>query len=211
MHDLFLKENKNENLNINAINKIFIRIKDKKDSSFLEIKKLIEEKIVNSFIKYRKEVNMEKDYNMIVTPPTLNNIILYYYCFFKQIISGKNLNLFNSIFNESIKNFLKNIFPNILNLKYLNDIKKEKIYIHPSTIYNLYKNQLLLIDNGQYIKILINENINKEILYHFLPNFDSKEKNELNDNEFYYENNYLKDILLSKPIRFIFINEKIIY
>ena len=205
IYDLFLKENNkiiNNILDINIVNKYYIEIKDKK-SSFLELEEIIEEKIVKKIIKYRREVKIGKDFNTIILPQSLNNIILYYYSFFKQIITGYNLNLFNLLFNEQISSFIKNIYPIILNLKYLSNIKKEKIYIKPSTIYNLYRNQLLLIDNGNYIKILVNDKINKETLNHFMTNYDLKLQNDIEFTPDFY---YLKNIIINKPIKFEFID-----
>lgn len=205
IYDLFLKENNkiiNNIPDINIVNKYYIEIKDKK-SSILELETIIKERIVNTIIKYRREVKIGKDFNTIIIPQSLNNIILYYYCFFKQIITGYNLNLFNLLFNEQISSFIKNIYPIILNLKYLSNIKKEKIYIKPSTIYNLYRNQLLLIDNENYIKILINDKINKETLNHFIINYDLKYQNDIEFTPDYY---YLKNIIINKPIKFEFID-----
>ena len=202
IYDLFLKENNNNIPDINIVNKYYIEIKDKK-SSFLELEKAIKERIVNTIIKYRREVKIGKDFNTIILPQSLNKIILYYYCFFKQIITGYNLNLFNLLFNAQISSFIKNIYPIILNLKYLSNIKKEKIYIKPSTIYNLYRNQLLLIDNGNYIKILINDKINKETLNHFIINYDLKYQNDIEFTPDFY---YLKNIIINKPIKFEFID-----
>lgn len=193
IYDLFLKEN-NKSINnipdINIVNKYYIEIKDKK-SSFLEMENIIKEKIINTIIKYRREVKIGKDFNTIILPQSLNNIILYFYCFFKQIICGYNLNLLNILFNEQNSSLIKNIYPIILNLKYLSNIKKEKIYIRPSTIYSLHRNQLLLIDNGNYIKILVNDKINKETLNHFIINYDLKYQNDI---EFTSDFNYLKKI-----------------
>ena len=205
IYDLFLKENNkiiNNIPDINIVNKYYIEIKDKK-SSILELETIIKERIVNTIIKYRREVKIGKDFNTIIIPQSLNNIILYYYCFFKQIITGYNLNLFNLLFNEQISSFIKNIYPIILNLKYLSNIKKEKIYIKPSTIYNLYRNQLLLIDNENYIKILINDKINKETLNHFIINYDLKYQNDIEFTPDFY---YLKNIIINKPIKFEFID-----
>ena len=207
IYDLFLKEDNkiiNNIPDINIVNKYYIEIKDKK-SSFLELETIIKERIVNTIIKYRREVKLGKNINTIILPQNLNNIILYYYCFFKQIISGYNLNLFNLLFNEQISSFIKNIYPIILNLKYLSNIKKEKIYIKPSTIYNLYRNQLLLIDNGNYIQILINDKINKETLNHFIINYDLKYQNDIVFTPDFY---YLKNIIINKPIKFEFIDNK---
>jgi hypothetical protein len=205
IYDLFLKENNkiiNNIPDINIVNKYYIEIKDKK-SSILELETIIKERIVNTIIKYRREVKIGKDFNTIIIPQSLNNIILYYYCFFKQIITGYNLNLFNLLFNEQISSFIKNIYPIILNLKYFSNIKKEKIYIKPSTIYNIYRNQLLLIDNGNYIKILINDKINKETLNHFIINYDLKYQNDIEFTPDFY---YLKNIIINKPIKFEFID-----
>ena len=209
IYDLFIKENmKNNNIiDINFINKIFIEINNKNESPFLEIEKNLKEKLVNTIIKYRREVNNGKDFNMILMPSTLKNICLYYFSFFKQIISGQNLNLFNLLFNEPITTFIKNIYPNILSLKYSPNNKKEKFYLKPSTIYNLHRNQLLLIDNGNYINLLINDKINEKIINHFLINYDIKESNKSFDFEFFCENNYLKNIVINKPIKYIFIND----
>ena len=208
IYDLFLKENKSNNIyDINLINKIYVEIKNKKEfSSFYGVEKNFRIKIENSIIKYRKEVNYGKDFNMIIIPPMLNNIILYYYSFIKQIIFGENLNLFNLLFSGNINIFIKNIYPNILNLLYSQDNKIEKFYLKPSTIYNLVRNQLLLIDNGMYIYILINDKIDINILNHFFHNFEIIDKNKY-EIEFCCENNYIKNITLNKPIQFIFINE----
>ena len=191
------------NVDINIINKIFII---NNNSLIIKIEKILKEKLVNTIIKYRKEVKKEKDFKMIIIPSKIRNFILYYYSFFKQIISREKF-LFNSLFNEKIEIFIKNIYPNILNLSYLSNDKKEKIYLMPSTIYYLRRNQLLLIDDGKNIKILINDNVNKEILNHYFINYHLKEKNELNDIEFFCENNYLKNIISNKPIIIEYINE----
>ena len=129
------------NVDINIINKIFIK---NNNSLIIKIEKILKEKLVNTIIKYRKEVKKEKDFKMIIIPSKIRNFILYYYSFFKQIISREKF-LFNSLFNEKIEIFIKNIYPNILNLSYLSNDKKEKIYLMPSTIYYLRRNQLLLI------------------------------------------------------------------
>ena len=205
IYDYFLKENKNMNNNndLNIINKIFIEIKGN-ISHFLEVEKIIKEQIINSIIKYRREVNLGKDFFMILIPHKIRNIILYYYSFFKQIISGENLDLFNSLFHDTIKSFIKNIYPNILCLKYLSDTKKEDYYLIPSSIDNLYRDQLLLIDNDKYIKLLINDKVKEDIINHYLINYD---KNELNDIEFTPDCSYLKKVVLNKPIKIQYINE----
>ena len=203
IYELLIKENND----INIINKIYIDIQNKKNTSFIEIEQIFKEKIINSIIKYRREVKMGKDINMIIIPPTLKYIILYCYCFFKQILSGYNLNLFNLLFNGPIISFIKNVYPNIISLKYIPKIKKEKFYLKPSTIYNIKKNQLLLIDNGQYINLLINDKINKEIINHYLLNFNLKENIELNEIEFNFDSYFLQNLIINKPIKIEFIKD----
>ena len=215
IYDFFEKENKKLNCknDINIINKVYNDIKNK-NSAFFDIEKKIKEKIVNTIIKYRREVYMGKDFYMILIPHSIRNIILYFYSFFKQVISGENLNLFNSLFNDKNISFIKNIYPNILSLKYLPDNKKEEFHLRPSSIWYIHRNQLLLIDNGEYIKIIINDKVNGKTLKHFLINFELNNENEkkelLNDNndiEFYTDNNYLKTITVNKPFEIEYINE----
>ena len=61
----------------------------------------------------------------------------------------------------------------------------------------------MLIDNGNYIKVLINDKINKETLNHFIINYDLKYQNDI---EFSPDLYYLKNIIINKPIKFEFID-----
>ena len=63
----------------------------------------------------------------------------------------------------------------------------------------------MLIDNGNYIQILINDKINKETLNHFIINYDLKYQNDIVFTPDFY---YLKNIIINKPIKFEFIDNK---
>ena len=63
----------------------------------------------------------------------------------------------------------------------------------------------MLIDNGNYIQILINDKINKETLNHFIINYDLKYQN---DRVFTPDFYYMKNIIINKPIKFEFIDNK---
>ena len=187
--------------NFASINKLFCDISNKKDILFL---KIIQD------IKTKMKVNFAKNYsfgyekNNIYTPLSCKFFPLFFYSFVKQISNGTNLNLFNLLYDSPIITFMKNIYPTLLNLGYKKNKQEEIIHLHPLSINYLERNQLLLIDDGLYITLLINNEINKSKKEHFFKNYDEKNKNFT----FYVESQILKKIIINKPMKIFFINNE---
>ncbi len=119
-------------------------------------------------------------------------------------LSYKILNLFNILYDSPIATFMKNIYPTLLNLGYKLKKQEEVIYLHSLSILFLERNQLLLIDDGMYITILINNEINKRKKEHFFKTFDEKNSKFT----FYSESPVLKDIINNKPMKIIFLDDE---
>lgn len=187
--------------NFASINKLFLDISNKKDILLLKIIKDIQNKI---------KVNLAKNYrfgdekNNIYTPLSCKFFPLFLYSFVKQISNGTNLNLFNILYDSPIATFMKNIYPTLLNLGYKLKKQEEVIYLHSLSILFLERNQLLLIDDGMYITILINNEINKRKKEHFFKTFDEKNSKFT----FYSESPVLKDIINNKPMKIIFLDDE---
>lgn len=119
------------------------------------------------------EVTIAKNYrfreerNNIYIPLSYKTFPLYFYSFVKQISNGDNLNLFNLLYGSPIITFMKNIYPNLFKLAYNIKKKEETFNLLPLSIIYLERDQLLLIDDGLYITILINNEINKRKKEHF--------------------------------------------
>ena len=199
-HIAELNLNKN---NFASINKLFIDISDKKDTQFLKVIKDIEMQIkINSAKNYRFG---EERYN-IFTPLSCRNFSIYFYSFIKQISIGDNLNLFNILYDGPISTFIKNVYPTLLGLG-LKCKKKEEIFnLHPLSVQNLERDQLLLHDNGVYITLLINNEINKRKKEHYLKNFDENNKNKICD--FFVESPILIDIIDKKPMKILYLDDE---
>ena len=116
------------------------------------------------------------------------------------------MNLFNLIYDSPLEIFMKNIYPNLLNSGYKLKKKEETFSLHPLSLLNVERNQLLLIDDGLYITILINNEINNRKKEHFFKNFDEKNKKFT----FFVESPILKDIIKNKPIKYIFLDDEMI-
>ena len=199
-HTINLNLDKN---NYASINKLFINISNKKDTNFFKFIKDIQTKIRINFAKNFQFA--DEKYN-IYLPISCKYFVLYFYSFVKQISNGENLNLFNLIYDSPLEIFIKNIYPNLLNLGYKIKKEEEIFYLHPLSLINVERNQLLLIDDGLYITILINNEINKRKKEHFFKNFDEKNKKFT----FCAKSPILKDIIKNKSIKYIFIDDEII-
>ena len=190
--------------NFASINKLFIDISNKKESLFLKVIK---------DIKNRIKMNLAKNYrfgeeiNNIYRPISCKNFSLYFYSFVKQISNGDNLHLFNLLYDSPITIFMKNIYPNLFRLGYKLKKKEETINLRPLSMIYLERNQLLLIDDGLYITILINNEINKRKKEHFFKKFDEKNKKY----EFFVEpSSILINIINNKPMKIIFLDDETI-
>ena len=160
--------------NFVSINKLFCNINNKKDTLFLKIIKDIKTKMR---VNFAKNYSFGYEKNNIYTPLSCKFFPLFFYSFVKQISNGTNLNLFNLLYDSPIITFMKNIYPTLLNLGYNKNKQEEMIYLHPLSINYLERNQLLLIDDGLYITLLINNEINKSKKEHYFKNYDEKNKN----------------------------------
>jgi hypothetical protein len=155
------------------------------------------------------KVNMGKNFrfgferNNIYIPFSCRNIPLYFYSFLKQISNGSNLNLFNLLYDSPVKVFIKKIYPNLINLGYKSKKKEDVIKLNPLTVLSLERNQLLIYDDGIYISLLINSEINKRKKEHFFNVFDEKNKKF----EFFTENKKILDIIKDKPMKIIFLDD----
>ena len=196
---------------IYAINKLFVDIKNKGSlySNFLALKKESEKQIIETIFKYDLDVVFKTKSKHLRIPSKLNNFMLYFYCFFKTILTGNNLNIINSLYNDDITTFIKNLYPNLLSIKYNTLNKKETFFLKGLTVYYLNKKQLLLIDDGNVITIIINEKVDKDILNHFIINYnENMSEKTLNNFEFNCENMFLQNIVKNKAIKFMLINNK---
>ena len=198
-HLLELNLSKN---NFNSINKLYTDIINKNDTLFSNIIKTIIKKIKITFARNYKNGKEKK--GIFISRPKLFS--LYFYSFIKQISEGHNLNLFNLIYDCKIKPFMKSIYPNLLSLGYLTKAKKEKFYLHPLSFDFFDRTQLLLLDNGFSIILLINTDINDEIKEHYL----TKEKDSDINMIFKAESNIINDIIKNRTIKYIELNDKII-
>ena len=190
-----------EKNNFASINKLFLDIVNKKDKIFLKIITNIQNQIKRNLAKnYR----FGEEKNNIYTPISCKYFPLYFYSFIKQISNGEYLNLLNLLYDGPIITFMKSVYPNLLNLGYKVSKKEEIFSLHPLTLLYLEKNQLLLLDDGQYIILLINNEINKRKKEHFFQNFDETKKKGI----FYSESPILNNIIGNKPIKKIFLNDE---
>ena len=195
--------NLNKN-NFASINKLFIDISNKKDLLFSKIINDIQIKIKNNC---GQNYRFGDEKNNIYIPISCKCFPLYFFSFVKQISNGDNLNLFNLLYDSSLMTFMKNVYPTLLNLGYkIKKCKEEIFYLHPLTAIYLERDQLLLLDDGIYITLLINNEINKRKKEHYFKNYD--EKNKIFS--FIVESPILIDIIKDKPIKTIFLDDEII-
>ena len=199
-HMTELNLNKN---NFASINKLFLDISYKKDSALLKIIKEIEAKMK---INISKNFRFGEEKNNIYIPLSGVYFPLYFYSFIKQISNGDNLNLFNLLYDSPITTFIKNIYPNLFSLGYKPKKDEEIIHLHPLTILSLERNQLLLFDDGSYITVLINNEINKRKKEHYFKKFDEKNKKF----EFFSNNEILLDMIKDKPMKILYLDDDII-
>ena len=196
-----LNFNKN---NFASINKLFIDISNKKDLLFSKLIKDIEIRIK---IHCAKNYRFGEEKNNIFKPLSCKCFPLYFFSFVKQISNGDNLNLLNLLYDSPITIFMKNIYPTLLSLGYkLKKTKEEVFYLHPLTALYLERNQLLLLDDGIYITLLINNEINKRKKEHYFKIFDEKNKVF----SFNVESPILIDIIKNKPIKAIYLDNETI-
>jgi len=199
-HITELNLNKN---NFASINKLFIDISNKKDTLFLKVIKDIEIKIKINFAKnYRFG---EERYN-IFTPLSCRNFSIYFFSFIKQISNGDNLNLFNILYDGPISTFIKNTYPTLLGLGYKCKKKGEIFNLHPLSVQNLERDQILLLDNGNYITILINSEVNKRKKEHYLKNFNENNKDKICD--FNVESPIIIDMIDKKPMKILYLDDE---
>jgi hypothetical protein len=194
------------NLNKNnyaSINKLFLDISYKNDKLLLKVIKDIEIKIK---INIAKNFRFGEEKNNIYIPLSGANIPLFFYSFIKQISNGNNLNLLNLLYDSPITTFIKNIYPNLFSLGYKSKKNEEIIHIRPLTILSLERNQLLLLDDGSYITLLINNEINKRKKEHFFKKFDENKRNF----EFFTKNKMLLDAMKDKPMKILFLDDEMI-
>ena len=199
-HITELNLNKN---NFASINKLFLDISYKKDTLFLKVIKSIESKMKTNFAK---NFRFGEEKNNIYIPLSCIYFPLYFYSFVKQISNGDNLNLFNLLYDGPLITFIKNIYPNLLNLGYKLKKHEEIFYLHPLTILSLERNQLLLLDDGSYITLLINNEINKRKKEHFFKEFDEKNKKFI----FYTESQILLEMIKNKPMKILYLDDDMI-
>ena len=192
-----------EKNNFASINKLFLDIANQKDKMFLQIIRKIEKKMK---INFAKNYRFGEEKNNVYIPLSCKNFPLYFYSFIKQITKGDNLNLLNLVYDSPLSTFMKGIYPSLLNLGYKAKKKEEIFYLHPLTLLNMERNQLLLFDDGQYITLLINNEINKRKKEHYFKTFDEKKKKFI----FFAESPILIDIIGNKPIKTIFLDDEII-
>ena len=197
MNELNLSKN-----NFNSINKLYQDILNKNDKLFSKLIKNIINKMNITFAKIFKNSFEKKG---IFIPMSLKLFPLYFFSFIKQITNGQNLNLLNLIYDCKLKVLMKNIYPNLINLRYKSKLKKEIFFIQPLSIEFFNKTQLLLLDNGFTISLLINSEIKDNIKAHYLIKNDKSEKIY-----FKAESNIINDIIKNRPIKIINLNDNII-
>ena len=194
--------NLNKN-NFASINKLYIDIENKKDTQFLKIIKDIELKMKINFAKnYRYG---EEKYNIFI-PLSCKCFPLFFYSFVKQISNGDNLNLLNLLYDSPLIIFMKNIYPTLLSLGYKLRKKEEIFSLRPLSVHYLERDQLLIHDNGIYITILINNDLNKRKKEHYLSIFDEKNKKF----SFSAESPVLINMMKNKPIKYIYLDDEMI-
>ena len=195
--------NLNKN-NFASINKLFLDISNKKDFLFSKIINDIQIKMKNNF---GQNYRFGEEKNSVYIPISCKCFPLYFFSFVKQISNGDNLNLFNLLYDSQLITFMKNIYPTLLNLGYkIKKCKEEIFYLHPLTAIYMERDQLLLLDDGIYITLLINNEINKRKKEHFFKNYDEKNKKF----SFIVESPILNDIIKDKPIKTIYLDDEII-
>ena len=157
-------------------------------------------------INISKNFRFGEEKNNIYIPLSGVYFPLYFYSFIKQISNGDNLNLFNLLYDSPITTFIKNIYPNLFSLGYKPKKNEEIIHLHPLTILSLERNQLLLFDDGSYITVLINNEINKRKKEHYFKKFDEKNKKF----EFFSNNEILLNTIKDKPMKILYLDDDII-
>jgi len=196
--DLNLSKN-----NFNSINKLHTDIINKNDKLFSKLINNILKKIKKTFAKNYKE-GVEK--RGIYIPISLKLFPLYLFSFIKQITNGLNLNLLNLIYDCKIKSLMKSVYPSLISFGYKSKSNKENFYLHPLSMEFFDKTQLLLLDEGLSITLLINPDIKNRIKEHYLF------KNEKSGGKmkFKAESVIINDIIKNKPMKIIFLNDNII-
>ena len=189
--------------NFNSITKLYSDITNKNDKLFSKLINNVIDKIKRSFAKNYK-IGVEK--RGIYIPIALKLFPLYFFSFIKQISNGFNLNLLNLIYDCKIKAFIKSVYPNLISFGYKSKSKKESFYLHPLSIEYFDKTQLLLLDEGLTVTLFINPDIKKKIKEHYLVNDEKSEQKIF----FKVESQIINDIIATKPIKIIFLNDNII-
>ena len=189
--------------NFNSINKLYTNIINKTDKIFSKIINNIIKKIKSTFAKDYKNGVEKKGVYFPLSPKLFP---LYFFSFIKQISNGINLNLFNLIYDCKIKAFMKSIYPNLINIGFKSKSKKEIFSLHPLSIEFFDKTQLLLLDNGISISLLISENIRNRIKEHYLIENEKEDKNI----KFKAESEVINDIIKNRPLKIVKLNDNII-
>jgi len=188
--------------NYNSINNLCTNITNKTDKLFSKIINNIIKKIKKTFGKFYKEGAEKKG---IFIPNSTKLFPLYLFSFIKQISNGQNLNLLNLLYDCKLKSFIKNIYPNLLNIEYKSKSDKEKFSMQPLSISFMDRTQLLLHDDGFYITLLVNNEIKDKIKEHYLK------RNEEQDKIYFKSDSYIiNDNIKNKLIKIIFLNDNMI-
>ena len=196
--DLNLSKN-----NFNSINKLYADITNKNDKIFSKLINNIVTKIKKTFAKNYKNGTEKRG---IYIPLSLKLFPLYFFCFIKQITNGLNLNLLNLIYDCKIKTLMKCVYPSLISFGYKSKSKREIFYLHPLSIGFFDKMQLLLLDEGLSITLLINPEIKNRIKEHYLL----KKEEEEGKIDFKAESMIINDMIKNRPIKIICLNDNII-
>ena len=100
---------------------------------------------------------------------------------------------------------MKCVYPNLISVRYKSKSKKEIFYLHPLSIGFFDKTQLLLLDEGLSITLLINPEIKNRIKEHYLL-----KKEEEGKIDFKAESMIINDMIKNRPMKIIFLNDNII-
>ena len=101
---------------------------------------------------------------------------------------------------------MKCVYPSLISFGYKSKSKKEIFYLHPLSIGFFDKTQLLLLDEGLSITLLINPEIKNRIKEHYLL----KKEEEEGKIDFKAESMIINDMIKNRPMKIIFLNDNII-
>ena len=199
---LSIKKLKLEKNNFNSINKLYMDIINKNDYKFAKIIREIINKIKKTYAQNYKYSYSKKGIYISFSNKLIS---LYLFSFIKQISLGHNLNLLNLLYDCKITTFMKNVYPGLIKLGFKLKSQEEIFRIKPLSMEFLFRNEILLLDDGIYTSLLINNDVKKSTKDHYLIYDDIKKEFDMKIND---EN--IKELIKDKPMKSIILEDDVI-